>query len=181
MSSTAPTPGWPRPLPSSGHHAMHRTEQHSTVSNLATGTVCDRDPTIERRRQGKPTKGHLPCSCALVRTHRISDHCNVSLPPCHSDTTLPPICSAIRTEPEHRRQRFEAVNCRAIRRSNAAVRYLLAVNCAVALRWTVRGAHHLFFGGAVRPTHWKWNHSMRQSALSQPTISPNETCMHVQF
>lgn len=40
------------------------------------------------------------------------------------------------------------------------------------LSWEHRGQYHLPLGLVVRPTHAKWNHSMEQSVLSQPIISP---------
>ena len=47
------------------------------------------------------------------------------------------------------------------------------------------GQYHFDFGPglfeAFKPTQPKWNHSISQSLLSQPIISPNDTCLHVQY
>lgn len=43
------------------------------------------------------------------------------------------------------------------------------------------GQNHLPLGLVVRPTHAKWNHSMGQSSLSQPIISPYDTWWHRQY
>jgi len=70
---------------------MHRTEQHRTVSNLATGTVCVCDPTIEpaqarqaderayamqlRTRSYTPDKRPLQCLATTLpfRHHPAAD------------------------------------------------------------------------------------------------------------
>ena len=45
------------------------------------------------------------------------------------------------------------------------------------------GQYHLPLGfvAIVNPTQPKWNHSISQSVLSQPIISPYETCLHRQY
>ena len=43
------------------------------------------------------------------------------------------------------------------------------------------GQYHLPFGFVVNCMQPKWNHSIGQSVLSQPIISPYDTCWHRQY
>uniref|UniRef100_A0A8D9AWK5 Uncharacterized protein n=2 Tax=Cacopsylla melanoneura TaxID=428564 RepID=A0A8D9AWK5_9HEMI len=43
------------------------------------------------------------------------------------------------------------------------------------------GQYHFPFGLVVSETHAKWNHSIGQSGLSQPIISPYDTCWQTQY
>ena len=43
------------------------------------------------------------------------------------------------------------------------------------------GQYHLPFGFVVNCIQPKWNHSIGQSVLSQPIISPYDTCWHKQY
>lgn len=45
---------------------------------------------------------------------------------------------------------------------------------------THSGQYHSPSGSALSPTHSKWNHSMVQSGLSQPTMLPAEGLLHMQ-
>ena len=53
------------------------------------------------------------------------------------------------------------------------LRFLLAV--VAFLRLLHSSQYHSPFGGSVRPTQLRWNHSLAHSLSSHPIMLPNET------